>query len=164
MPDPAASRFCLRFSQKQSAWFISCEARRGCRPWATAVTVRSDRLNQLNTRSKSDNSSAQPNKLLEPRHRLEADINRSQLVSFRGTEAQKTFWRVAEVSMKQRLRKKPFIFDSMVPDYPPGCKRLTPGPPGFLEALCEDNVDFIGNGAAEVSGGIWDNNGQFHDV
>lgn len=30
----------------------------------------------------------------------------------------------------------------MLPDFPVGCKRLTPGP-GYLESLCEDNVGEI---------------------
>jgi hypothetical protein len=30
--------------------------------------------------------------------------------------------------MKKKLAKKPEIFEQMVPDFPPGCKRLTPGP------------------------------------
>lgn len=44
--------------------------------------------------------------------------------------------------MKSKLQKKPEIIDKVLPDFAPGCKRLTPGP-GFLEALAEDNVDFI---------------------
>ncbi|KAN0074542.1 hypothetical protein V8E55_011591 [Tylopilus felleus] len=37
--------------------------------------------------------------------------------------------------MKQRLAKKSWIADYT-------CRRLTPGL-GYLEALCEDNVDFV---------------------
>lgn len=44
--------------------------------------------------------------------------------------------------MRERLAKKPEILDKILPDFAPGCRRLTPGP-GFLEALTEDNVDFI---------------------
>ena len=45
-------------------------------------------------------------------------------------------------NMKTKLAKKPEIFDAMVPNWLPGCRRLTPGP-GYLEALVEDNVNFI---------------------
>lgn len=61
--------------------------------------------------------------------------------------------------MAERLVKKPWILDyralrvryvasanvsifrspSVLPDFSVGCRRLTPGP-GYLEALCEDNV------------------------
>lgn len=62
--------------------------------------------------------------------------------------------------MKQRLAKKPWIADHsaytlcpcvrfiraiprVVPSFPVACRRLTPGP-GYLEALCEDNVRVSG--------------------
>jgi len=91
-------------------------------------------------------------------------MNKSQLVTFRGTEIQQMFWKMSDDSMRGKLKKKPWIYDSMVPSYPPGCRRLTPGP-GYLEALVEDNVDFIGTGITKVTEtGILDNNGDFHEV
>lgn len=45
-------------------------------------------------------------------------------------------------SMKERLALKPEIFESLIPSFAVGCRRLTPGP-GYLEALVSDNVDFI---------------------
>jgi hypothetical protein len=44
--------------------------------------------------------------------------------------------------MRERLAKKPEIFDHLLPDFTVGCRRLTPGP-GYLEALVEDNVDLV---------------------
>ena len=44
--------------------------------------------------------------------------------------------------MAQRIRRKPELFDSLIPDFSPNCRRLTPGP-GYLEALTEENVTFI---------------------
>ncbi|KAF7562605.1 hypothetical protein G7046_g1513 [Stylonectria norvegica] len=44
--------------------------------------------------------------------------------------------------MKERLVKKPELLNDIVPDFSPNCRRLTPGP-GYLEAIAEDNVDFI---------------------
>ncbi|KAI7968598.1 hypothetical protein EIK77_006617 [Talaromyces pinophilus] len=44
--------------------------------------------------------------------------------------------------MKRRLAKKPELLDQMLPDFPPGCRRLTPGP-GYLEALTDEKVDVI---------------------
>ena len=34
-----------------------------------------------------------------------------------------------------------FGFYEVIPDFPVACRRLTPGP-GYLEALCEDNVSY----------------------
>lgn len=45
-------------------------------------------------------------------------------------------------TMRSRVSKKPELLDSLVPDFSPNCRRLTPGP-GYLEALQEDNVQFI---------------------
>ncbi|KAF2085405.1 FAD/NAD(P)-binding domain-containing protein [Saccharata proteae CBS 121410] len=44
--------------------------------------------------------------------------------------------------MAQRLKDKPELVDALVPDFSPHCRRLTPGP-GYLEALTEENVEFI---------------------
>ena len=98
------------------------------------------------------------------RHKVEALMNASQLVTFRGTEIAAGFWEVSKQSHKDKLAKKPYINDLLTPTYPPGCRRLTPGP-GYLEALVEDNVDYIGTGITKVTEtGILDNNGDFHEV
>ncbi|KAI0470044.1 hypothetical protein GGR56DRAFT_683984 [Xylariaceae sp. FL0804] len=44
--------------------------------------------------------------------------------------------------MQQRLTKKPELLDSLVPDFSPHCRRLTPGP-GYLEAITSDKVDYV---------------------
>lgn len=44
--------------------------------------------------------------------------------------------------MKERLAKKPELLEHIVPDFSPNCRRLTPGP-GYLEAISEDNVDYV---------------------
>ncbi|OIW24555.1 FAD/NAD(P)-binding domain-containing protein [Coniochaeta ligniaria NRRL 30616] len=44
--------------------------------------------------------------------------------------------------MRKRLAKKPELLEDIVPDFSPNCRRLTPGP-GYLEAITEDNVDYI---------------------
>lgn len=57
--------------------------------------------------------------------------------------------KVFKDSMKRKLADRPEVFDSMLPSYPPVCRRITPGP-GYLEAICEPNVDFISNGIKQV--------------
>ncbi|KAG7423143.1 FAD-binding monooxygenase moxY [Fusarium oxysporum f. sp. raphani] len=82
----------------------------------------------------------------EYRRKLETVMNKSQDVSFRGTKVQEEDLRIVTT----------FI--------PPGCRRLTPGP-GYLEALQEDNVTFIGTGVDEITEtGIRDQFGGFHEV
>ena len=73
---------------------------------------------------------------------VEEDGNNVHGVTLKDTpiqiEGQKRF----EQGMRDRLATKPEIYDKILPSFAPGCRRLTPGP-GFLEALCQDNVDFI---------------------
>ena len=42
-------------------------------------------------------------------------------------------------SMREKLAKKPEIFEKILPEWAPACRRISPGP-GYLEALVEDNV------------------------
>ncbi|KAM5354102.1 hypothetical protein ACJ41O_000752 [Fusarium nematophilum] len=44
--------------------------------------------------------------------------------------------------MRKRLAKKPELLEDIIPDFSPNCRRLTPGP-GYLEAITEDNVEYI---------------------
>jgi cation diffusion facilitator CzcD-associated flavoprotein CzcO len=44
--------------------------------------------------------------------------------------------------MKEHLAKKPEVFEALKPDWAPACRRLTPGP-GYLNAVVQDNVNFI---------------------
>ena len=44
--------------------------------------------------------------------------------------------------MLRRVSDKPDLSDKIIPDFPPNCRRPTPGP-GYLEALTKENVSFI---------------------
>lgn len=68
--------------------------------------------------------------------------------------------------MRTKLAKKPWLYDSICPgqEYPPGCRRLTPGP-GYLEALVEENVDVLTTGIKRVTEtGLIDSHDNFHEV
>ena len=55
--------------------------------------------------------------------------------------------------MKSRLgnsEKGRKIYEMLVPDYPVGCRRQTPGQ-GYLEALCKENVDVKWDDIAKVT-------------
>ena len=62
--------------------------------------------------------------------------------TLRGTKMQQQFQAFFEAGMRERLSKKPELFEAIVPKFAPGCRRLTPGV-GYLEALMEDNVEVI---------------------
>ncbi|TRM61604.1 hypothetical protein BD626DRAFT_501587 [Schizophyllum amplum] len=100
----------------------------------------------------------------EFRHDLEAELNAAYAATMRGSEGQIMGREHLTESMKKKLAKKPWIADHLVPQFGLACRRLTPGP-GYLEALCEDNVDFIPSPikfAAE--NGLVTEDGQYIDL
>jgi len=44
--------------------------------------------------------------------------------------------------MQTALKDRPDILEALMPDWSPGCRRLTPGP-GYLDACIQENVDYI---------------------
>lgn len=68
-----------------------------------------------------------------------------KFTTFLKGEANDNVRKFFEETMRARLSKKPELLESLIPDFSPNCRRLTPGP-GYLEALQEDNVDFIRQG------------------
>ena len=66
--------------------------------------------------------------------------------------------------MKGRLAKKPQIAEHLIPNFSPGCKRLTPGP-GYLESLTENNVEVIPIPIDQINAtGIRTSDGKQRDV
>ncbi|KAH9841071.1 FAD/NAD-binding domain-containing protein [Rhodofomes roseus] len=100
------------------------------------------------------------------RHELQADVNSLDKAILAGTEWQEQRRAEVEAHMRKKLAKKPWIADQVIPDYGVACRRLTPGP-GYLEALCADNVDFVSSPIKRVTeDGIetFDGNKQGLDV
>jgi hypothetical protein len=91
-----------------------------------------------------------PQKFLEFRKAIEADGNTIHGISFKGSDIQNAAVEEFRNMMKQRLTKKPEIVDALTPSFAVGCRRLTPGP-GYLEALVEDNVEFVSDKIASIS-------------
>ncbi|KAF1345486.1 hypothetical protein BDV97DRAFT_302849 [Delphinella strobiligena] len=98
------------------------------------------------------------------RMKIEAGGNEIHALTIKGTEMQKGAKKDFEASMKERLKKKPDYYDWIKPDFAPGCRRLTPGP-GFLEALVEDNVDFIRDRIVRIEEkGVVTADGRLHEI
>ena len=76
------------------------------------------------------------------RSSVERDANSVHAVTLKDSSLQTDAKDDFTALMKDRLARKPEILKSILPDFSVGCRRLTPGP-GYLEALVEDNVDFI---------------------
>ena len=52
-------------------------------------------------------------------------------------------------TMQKRLNNDARLIDTIIPDFPVGCRRLTPGP-GFLEALVRENVEVVSQGIEKI--------------
>lgn len=78
------------------------------------------------------------------------DSNLVHGITFRGSEIQEGAFREFKDMMRKRLAKKPEIVDALTPSFAVGCRRLTPGP-GYLEALVEDNVEFVSEKIASIT-------------
>lgn len=83
-----------------------------------------------------------PAAYLTYRRSLEHELQNNYAVSQSGSiESIMSQARYAQ-NMRDRLKLKPEIADFLIPDFPPFCKRITPGP-GYLEALSEAHVSVI---------------------
>ncbi|KAF5014583.1 hypothetical protein F66182_14380, partial [Fusarium sp. NRRL 66182] len=93
-----------------------------------------------------------------PQEQMETFTNQDTYFAFR-KDTEDRYWRGANAMkagtkensayrvklteiMHRRLVKKPGLAEKIIPDLSPHCRRLTPGP-GYLEALTEENVEYI---------------------
>lgn len=83
-----------------------------------------------------------PESYLKYRKALEVGMQGGYAMTHRGTKEHEGAWSAFNQDMRDRLAKKSEIAEHLIPDFPPLCKRLTPGP-GYLEALVADNVNVI---------------------
>ena len=83
-----------------------------------------------------------PDTYLKYRKELEEKYWRGFRSVFRGSEQNEKVRTTSVELVKQRLASHPELADSVIPDFPPSCRRLTPGP-GYLEALVAPNVTYV---------------------
>lgn len=105
-----------------------------------------------------------PAYLQQFRMKIETGGNEIHALTIMGTEMQKGARANFEATMKERLAKRPEYYEWLKPDFAPVCRRLTPGP-GFLEALCEDNVSFIRDRITSIEAkGVRTADGKLHGI
>ncbi|KAI9712664.1 MAG: hypothetical protein M1820_001285 [Bogoriella megaspora] len=83
-----------------------------------------------------------PDKYLKFRQEMEAKFYKGLKNIFKESNGNNDLRAQFKTDMENRLQGKPEIIKHIVPDFAPICRRLTPGP-GYLEALTQDNVEFI---------------------
>jgi len=83
-----------------------------------------------------------PDKYQAFRKLIESEGNTIHGITILDSNISKRAQAVVQQQMRDRMSKKPELVNQILPGFPLGCRRLTPGP-GYLEALTEDNVDLI---------------------
>ena len=94
-----------------------------------------------------------PEYLLEHRRSVADRRSANFTRAYAASETQSLAQALYKKTMKERLgdsEKGQRIYDMLIPDYPVGCRRQTPGQ-GYLEALCRDNVDIKWDDIARIS-------------
>lgn len=78
---------------------------------------------------------------------VEREMGLQNFLVHRDTASQVAFREISERRMRAKLGAKAELADRLVPTFPVGCKRLTPGP-GYLEALASDNTTVVSDDLA----------------
>ncbi|KAF7302712.1 hypothetical protein HMN09_00906100 [Mycena chlorophos] len=84
------------------------------------------------------------------RRDLESTLNSIHVVTLKDHPASVGGKEIFKTEMLERLASRPQIAEQLIPDFSPGCRRLTPGP-GYLESLCQDNVAFVHTPIARIT-------------
>lgn len=83
-----------------------------------------------------------PDSYLQYRKILEAGMQGGYAITHRDSSAQVNARNLYDREMRTKLKTKPEVAKYLLPDFPPLCKRITPGP-GYLEALTSPKVDVM---------------------
>lgn len=90
-----------------------------------------------------------PTAYVQYRKSLEKDLQGNYAVTQFGSQQSITSQAKYAANMRERLKAKPEVADLLIPDFPPLCKRITPGP-GYLEALVEPHVSVVSQAITHI--------------
>ncbi|CAK7202849.1 hypothetical protein SEUCBS139899_005576 [Sporothrix eucalyptigena] len=120
--------------------------------------------NQL-TREQIKKFESDPDEYLALRKRIESIMNASTDVFVAGTDMNEGARKMMTEVMEKRLGEgNEELKKHLIPTWPPGCRRLTPGD-GYLEALVQPNVTRVFGEISNVDAtGLTTDDGVHHDV
>ncbi|KAF2652581.1 FAD/NAD(P)-binding domain-containing protein, partial [Lophiostoma macrostomum CBS 122681] len=105
-----------------------------------------------------------PKAYLEFRRQLELTLHRPPGADVLGSEANHSLRDAIIDTMLRRIGGDKDFLARILPDYAPGCKRLTPAP-GYLEALVGPKVDYITDRIVRADEtGLWTADGVHREV
>ncbi|KAE9367648.1 FAD/NAD(P)-binding domain-containing protein [Stipitochalara longipes BDJ] len=80
---------------------------------------------------------------------IEEQINSRFPMLLKDSEAQAQAFKLLSMYMTTLLKNDSRLCKALIPSFPVGCRRLTPGP-GYLESLMQDNVRVVTNSIVKV--------------
>lgn len=101
--------------------------------------------NKIYTAEEQEAWSNDPDKYLQHRKEIENELNARFRLYLKDSQAQKMGRKMVAQMMTDRVAAKPELAEEVIPDFPVGCRRPTPGS-GYLEALCSPKVQIIWDG------------------
>lgn len=101
--------------------------------------------NKIYTAEEQEAWSNDPEKYLQHRKEIENELNARFRLYLKDSQAQKMGRKMVAQMMTDRVAAKPELAEEVIPDFPVGCRRPTPGS-GYLEALCSPKVQIIWDG------------------
>ncbi|BGP55503.1 hypothetical protein JCM8202v2_003107 [Rhodotorula sphaerocarpa] len=135
---PAIARYAKRLDNyvRGSAWIAT--------PFASDELIKRkpDASNVAFTEEEKERWAQNADEYMAFRKNMERELNGVHAVTLLGSDMQKGAVQAFREMMEKKLSAKPHIAEAFIPNFAVGCRRLTPGP-GYLEALCEDHVDFV---------------------
>ncbi|EWY79376.1 hypothetical protein FOYG_17454 [Fusarium oxysporum NRRL 32931] len=98
--------------------------------------------NKIYTDDEKETWSKDPEAYYAYRKEIENELNARFRLYLKDSKAQKIGREATKQQMTAKLSAKPELAHDLIPDFPVGCRRPTPGN-GFLEALCSPKVEII---------------------
>lgn len=116
------------------------------------------------TEKEKERFRSDPEYHLKYRQDLERSLLNGFPAFFRGSELNIEAKKSMQQSMAKRLGDRDDLKQALIPDWSPGCRRLTPGE-GYLEALIRDNVTTVQGEIIKITAeGIVTADGNEHKV
>ncbi|KPI37641.1 putative sterigmatocystin biosynthesis monooxygenase stcW [Cyphellophora attinorum] len=105
-----------------------------------------------------------PEELKKYRKTIIGNVNRGFRVFVKESAAQEELKAFATKQMSEKLGNDPVLCRKLIPDWPVGCRRVTPGS-GYLESFTRENVKLTMNHIDRVDeDGIWTKDGTYHEL
>ncbi|GAB7353336.1 hypothetical protein MBLNU459_g3826t2 [Dothideomycetes sp. NU459] len=114
--------------------------------WVTAGLAQRfagpDGSNKFFTKEQLDHWAKNPEEYLLYRKEIEDELNVRFRLYIKNSATQNAAKKFSVDQMKRKLAEKPYLSDQLIPEFPVGCRRPTPGN-GYLEALCSRKVEIV---------------------